>query len=84
MNTLDLEENVVVFEDVDDITVEQIYQFTCMLNKNYYDYELGTEMKEKVKNRLSKYMKSIFNQGNYAGQNLSQTQKLKAEFIKEK
>ncbi len=40
MGILEYESDVSVFEDIDDITEEQIYQFTCLLNKNYYDYEM--------------------------------------------
>jgi hypothetical protein len=29
-----------MFEDIDDITPEQIYQFTCFLNKNYYEFNM--------------------------------------------
>ena len=40
MRILDFESDVSVFEDIDDMTEHQIYQFTCLLNKNYYDYEM--------------------------------------------
>ncbi len=40
MRILDFESDVSVFEDIDDITEDQIYQFTCLLNKNYFDYEM--------------------------------------------
>lgn len=45
MRILDLETDVSVFEDVDDMTEDQIYQFTCLLNKNYFDYEMKPETK---------------------------------------
>jgi hypothetical protein len=43
MRILDYESDVSVFEDIDDMTEDQIYQFTCLLNKNYYDYDMKPE-----------------------------------------
>ncbi len=34
LRILDYESDVSVFEDVDDMTEDQVYQFTCLLNKN--------------------------------------------------
>jgi hypothetical protein len=34
LRILDYESDVSVFEDIDDMTEDQVYQFTCLLNKN--------------------------------------------------
>jgi hypothetical protein len=64
--TLDLSENICIFEDLEDMTEEQKHQFTCLLNKNYIDFDLKAETKEKLKNRLSKYLKGMLAQSSNA------------------
>lgn len=56
--TLYFKENVCLSGDVDNLSEEIIYQMSCLLNSNVYEFEMSLGTKERIKNSLTKKEKA--------------------------
>jgi hypothetical protein len=52
--TLYFKENVCFTESVENLNEETLYQLACLLNGNAYDFEMRSEIKDKIRVNLNK------------------------------
>lgn len=66
-------------EDIDDLDKEAIYQIACLLNYNIYDFNLKSDIKEKVKMSLNKKEKIEIQKKESKAFSKTKTEQVKAE-----
>ena len=52
-HTLYYKDQIVLSQEVAKLSKENIYQISCLLNYNYYDFDVSLELKDKIRSDLN-------------------------------